>query len=946
MLNLNNLGQTIGHCLLTIAFLTIAACGQNMSEQQLLDKAKTYLDENKPKAAALELRNVLQKNNKNAEARFLLGSISLTIGDFTTAEKEFGRATLAGWDQQQIQPALASIFIATGRYQKLLDEIINQDDWSAKTRANIAAQRAMAEASLDKSELAKSTLNDARSYKADAFHVFKTTAIFQLAGLQEGDVAKTLELALSHYPDDTEFLLLLAIHNAQINKLDAAADAYKKIISNQPANLISTNIHKARIGLARLQIAENKLDKAEKTLAPLLKNNKNNPEANYLSGLISFSKKNYGQAEEHIRKLLTIMPDHVPSHQLMGKIKFALKEFEQASHHLSQYLKVVPGNKPARILLTQSYIELKEPEQARSALQPLLTSNPNETIPLSLLSQIAFIQGDINTGIRALKKAIKHAPDNIALQKQLAKAYITTGDTKPALIILNKLLSSKNDTEEIQKLIISTHLRAGNIDNAIKVASNMLKIDPENAEIITLNGSLQAANNNPQQARKYFNEALLLHDNLPAATIGLARLETKEDKLEHAIALYTKLTESSQGGIIPMLALAELAEKQKRNNDMLSWLEKTRTAAPQDLKSRMILANYYLRNSQPGKANVYIQEALVFAPEHPELLALQGKILISQKRYHDALPPLKKLAQKHPDSTTAQLLLGETLLRLGKITEARKTLQAALKTQPDSPLATLLLAETEFEAGNYDRSLRYAKKLQRLQPEIFSGYMLEGNVWMAKKIYYRARRAYTRAWQRQQTADMAKRLFLTSKHIVTFDEAIKPLLSWLQQHPDDYTTRLFLASIYQTEKQDARAIMQYEIVLKQAPDDSTTLNNLAWYYSLQNKPEALDLAERAYRSAPENAGIQDTYGWILTQQGQPEKGLRLIKQAMQTFPDNPDVRYHHASALIKSGDHVQGSKLLQELLNQKRHFEGREQAKQLLQKTTQQISHDAADMKK
>lgn len=933
MLDINKLSQTIGHCFLAITFLTITACGQGLSEQQMLDKAKDYLTEGDPKAAALELRNVLQINNENSEARFLLGNISLNIGDLATAEKEFNHATLAGWDEQQIQVALARIFIATGRPQKLLDEIENQNTWSLETRANVSALRALAEASINKPQPAKATLKKAKSYKADAFQVLKTTVLFQSSGLLDGNPARTLELALSLYADNAELLLLLANHNIQNKKYSAAADTYKKIISNEPPDLITATAHKARTELARLQIIENKADEAIATLSPVLKRNKDNPEANYLSGLISFKQGDFNRAENHLRKLLSKIPDHVQSHYLMGRIKYSLKEFEQASHHLSQYIKTVVDDVPARTLLTQTYIRLNKPEQALATLQPLLTHYPDEAVTLSLLSRIAFMKGELNEGIVALKKAIKSAPKNLELQKQLVKAYIASGKTEQALKALKTLKPLYDDTKEIQKLTISAYLITNKVKQALKVAGEMLETDPENAEIIALNGSLHAANNDLLQARKYFNKALQLQENLPSAIIGLARLEKTEGNLDSAIALYTKLVESGQGGSTPMLALSELAEQQKRTNDMLSWLEKARTVTPQDLKPRLILANYYLHNSQPGKAGIYIREALKTSPEHAKLLTMHSRILMAQKRYNEALPPLGELAQKYPDSITPRLLLGESFLRLGKIAEAHKYIRAALKAQPDNLSATILMAKIEFKAGNLGRSLAYAKSVQRAQPMLSSGYIQEGNVWLARQNYNKARSAYTEAWKRQQTADLAKKLLVTSKHIAPLEEAIKPLLSWLSQHPEDDATRSFLAFTYQSEKHNDKAIREYEKVLEHSPDNGAALNNLAWFYFLKDDPKALDMAERAYRSAPENPGIQDTYGWILTQHGQPEKGLRLIKQAMQTLPDNLDVRFHFADALIKSGDTTQGKQVLQELLNKNAPFEGRDRAKRLLQNT-------------
>ena len=933
MTNLYKFNRTIRHCIILGSFLIIAACGQNKTEQQMLLDAKSYLAKGDSAAASIELRNTLQKNNKNGEAHYLLGNIHLTLGNLGIAEKEFNRATQTGWNQQQTQIALARTLIATQKFQKLLDDIPLQEAWSADTKANITALRALAAAGLNKTALAKTMLEDARNYKKDALEVFKTTTLLQLAGLQDGDASQTLELALASYPQNTKILLLLASSNMQKKEYAIAVDNYRKVLSIEPPNLITTSVHEARIGLARLQIMEKNLDEANATLAPLLKANEKNPEANHLSGLISFSRKDYNRAEGYIRNLLTVLPGHNPSQLLMGKIKYALKEFEQASHHFTLYLKAVPDDLSARMLLTQTYIDMTQAERALSALQPVLAHDPDNTFALALQSQIAFLKNDTNKGIKTLEKAIKTSPENLILQKQLIKAYITSGQTEKALQKLKIFRTLNDNSQENQKLTISAYLEAGNIDQAIKIAAQMLDTDPENPATLALNGSLHTANNNLTLARKYFNQAREQQRDLSSAIIGLAHLEEREGNIDQAITLYQSLIESDQAGTIPMLALGELAGKQNRTSDMLSWLEKARTAAPTDLKSRITLTNYYLQQSQSNKAETYIKEALKISPENIKVMTVYSRVLIAQKRYNDALLPLKKLVERYPDATTPHLLLGEVFSQLGRIKEARKHLKTVLKTQPDNIFATVFMAETEFKAGDYNNSILYAKNLQRMQPELLTGYLLEGNIWLARKNQTKAYTAYDLAWSRQQTADLAKKLFVTSRSPGTFEKAIKPLLSWLKQHPEDNETRLFLATVYQSEQHSNKAIQEYESILKQNPDVSAALNNLAWLYSLNNNPKALDMAERAYRLTPENPGIQDTYGWILTQQAQPEKGLRLIEQAMQTLPDNLDVRFHLASALIKSGKKIQGRQVLKEILNQGKIFESREQA-QLLLKTS------------
>src|SRR5262249_45420226 len=110
-----------------------------------------------------------------------------------------------------------------------------------------------------------------------------------------------------------------------------------------------------------------------------------------------------------------------------------------------------------------------------------------------------------------------------------------------------------------------------------------------------------------------------------------------------------------------------------------------------------------------------------------------------------------------------------------------------------------------------------------------------------------------------------------------------------------------------------------------------TLNNLAWVYYKTKDRRALETAERASKLEPENGAIADTFGWLLVQEGQVQRGLELLRKAEKQAPSIPDIRYHLAVALAKTGAREEARSTLAALLSSGQKFEEIVEAKQLLQ---------------
>jgi Flp pilus assembly protein TadD len=82
--------------------------------------------------------------------------------------------------------------------------------------------------------------------------------------------------------------------------------------------------------------------------------------------------------------------------------------------------------------------------------------------------------------------------------------------------------------------------------------------------------------------------------------------------------------------------------------------------------------------------------------------------------------------------------------------------------------------------------------------------------------------------------------------------------------------------------------------------------------------------------APNSPAIIDTLGWMLTEQGNVARGLPLLQKAASLAPAAPEIRYHLAFALNKSGDKVSARKELDKLLSDNKVFPQLDDAKALL----------------
>jgi len=318
-------------------------------------------------------------------------------------------------------------------------------------------------------------------------------------------------------------------------------------------------------------------------------------------------------------------------------------------------------------------------------------------------------------------------------------------------------------------------------------------------------------------------------------------------------------------------------------------------------------------------------------PDNPQVLNALGLSQMESKDYHAALATFEALQRVSPDSPQPLYLLGVARKALEQPKEARQYFGKALVIAEDHLAAQLALARLEAQEKNPAAALRIAQKIQQQRPDAAVGYRLEGDVLMQTGKPAAAAKVYENGLKKVESPRLVVALYAAQKKAGKVDPHTL-LATWLKEHPEDLAVRAVYASALQEAGNLQSAVTQYQKLLAERPNDVVVLNNLAWSAQQLGRADAVGYAERAYKLAPETPAIADTLGWLLVSEGDVQRGLPLLEQAVAKAPHLAEIRYHLGVALYRVDQKSRAKAELKRALEMDDSFPGADEARNLLSK--------------
>lgn len=898
--------------------LVLGGCSGESSET-LMASARKHLDKNDGKAASIQLKNLLQKNPENAEARFLLGKVMLDSGDVVGAAVELQKAQELGYDAEPLAPLLARIMLAKGEMQKLVSTYGQQTLKAPEAQAELQVMLASAYLALNKRDEAQTAVSAALAASPQHLGARLLQVRIQAAGKDVPGALAALDKVIASAPSDSEARQLKGELLLLTGQEDAALAAFRESIERDPVN---ASAHTAAMWVL---LGRKDIKGAEAQLELLRKAAPQAPQTKFFAASVAFEKGDLRSALEQVQKLLQQLPDNVMALQLAGAIELAKGSLLQAQAHLGKAMQLAPAQSRTRLMLVQAQLRSGDPAKAIKTLQPLLESNPPQWEPQALMAQALLMSGDSAKAEQYFSRAAALNPNDARSRTALALAQVAKGRAEQGFESL-RAISTTDPGVTADLALINGHMRLKEFDSALKAIDRLERKQPKSPLAADLRGRAELQRGKPKEARAAFEAAVGIDPGFFPAAATLASLDVADGKLEQARQRFESFVKARPNDVRGALTLARLrAEAGASPEEVQDVLVRAIKANPAEVGPRLALISSMLERKDFKGGLAAAQEGLNALPDNPDLLDVLGQAQFLSGDVNQAIATFNRVVSLQPGSP-------EPLMRLADIYRSRKDLAAAsaalrkvVELKPDFVPARQALMTLDLSVGRRKEALATARSLQRQAGGEASGYALEGDLEWSGKNWAAAANAYRQSMSKQPSVDMAIKLHRALALAGQGDAAAKVEQQWASSPAFVF----YLGDLALNRGQYEQARQRFAAVLQVKPDNASALNNLAWLLSRENKPGALEMAQKAVKLAPKEPAFQDTLAEIHARKGDFAKAVQIQAPAVEAAPGVALYRLHLASYYLSNNDKTKAKVELDRLAALGDKFSGQAEVKAL-----------------
>lgn len=911
-----------------IGLLTLALAGcARMDPEAELAAARTALAAHDGKTAGIHLKNVLEKEPKRADARFLLGKALLEAGDGAGALVEFGKAAEAGHPTGALLPWQARAMVLQRDYRRAIEQFGSAQPQDAADAVELKLALATAQGALGRRDEARALIEQALQQQPKSVPARQALArLLMIEGKPEHalEIAETL---LKEDPKLAEAWRLKGDIATQRQDYEASRKAYEAAVDADPRNLVA---HSALVGQL---IAFRERDEATKRLAAMRKQFGGVGEVIYFSAGLELEKGNLQPAFDHVQQLLKLAPDDPRTLYLAAQIEFQRGNYLPTEAHLNKVLARGVDSVAVRGLLAQTYLKRDEPRAALEVLEPLLNSGSADPRVHAMAGDTLARMGEVKRAEAAYKRAVELNPKDARSRILLAmRETAQNGSFDKGMDHLQDIAAEFNNPAA-EVAIIGALVRKGDLAGALKAVDKAESKLPAKGMGHSMRATIYLMQGSADKARAAWEQALKDNPKLLPAAQQLARLDQRDGKPRDAVARIAAVQKADPDNVeVKLNLLALRGDAGDKVEDLVAYARQIVKEHPKSVPAQAALVRVLLYRQNLSVALVAAQDGVSRIPDDASLIEQLGTLQLQQRDLKGAAASFKKLVALKPNSAAAAMRLVDVEVGMGDAKAALSNARRADTLQPGRLDTQRALVALQTELGDVPAARRQIKEIQKLPGREAFAFVLEGDLETTQRNWDAARAAYKRALERGgQLPGVAGKLHGTLIAAGKEGEAQGFERQWLSEHGADLSFRTYLGHLALAQGRLDLARSHYESVLKAEEGSAVARNNLAWLLMQSGDLAAAEThLNRALSLRPGDPEVLDTQAQLLTRQNKLDQALQVQRQIVGIDANNPARRVALAKLLIAAKQRDAARDELQAVQRLGKDYGGQAEVRQLL----------------
>ncbi len=736
--------------------------------------------------------------------------------------------------QAQHHIHLAQSYLSQGQFQA---SIIEAKNALQKDPTDLKAMETLGDIfqTMSSHKQAQQHYDNVLKKKPNDTTVFLKWAESMLLSNHIDDVEQALDQQPSTFKTSEAAKLLQAKITQGKQNNETALRLYQAILDQHPEN------SQAWLGKAEIAFSQKKLREADKYLMTAAEHDSENINIMLLQARIDTLKENWPDAEQHYSDILLQVGhyDVITAHKYIALEGIVNALIAQGKSEDAIRFSKTLNETPQKRIISQ-YAEAinryksGEATEAVAQLEELLALTPNNPTITAALGMIKLTQGDYENAEILLESSAgtDYVAENSA--KLLAITYLKSGKSEQAITHLKEILEKQPDDLDVQAMLATAHVQSGKYEDAESLLTKTLTKDPNHRQALNALAFIQIKGKHYQQAKDNYLKIALENPNDVRALQGIIQVEhlLKTDSPSALQEVIKKHPKVLQPRVSHIAALILKNQFQQA----ISNAQKVYQQFPKEEKTTKALTAAYFAQTQ---------------------------VYASQKNWSQAMDTLKQALSYDENNLKMLVYKSKLAYKIGGEQASEQAISNIIKAHPNSGVGQTLLGDLKLQGKHL--------------PEAIT--------------------AYKAAWDLSKNHTLGLRLFNAQlEHGTKSHASLKHLETWVETEPENANAKLALALAYQRVGIKGSAIHMYEQLVEQKIKSALVYNNLAWLYFEKSDNKALDTAEKAYKLAPEDPNILDTYGWILFKNGYHEEAIPHLKKALEKAPNHPEIKKHYEQA--------------------------------------------------